>query len=147
MWEMLGLDALGESVQSAVGYSIVAVAVIGFLHNLSAAIWAAVYLGPMGTMGNRELLPPEEGWGRRARRGLHNYLENTLLFALIVIVAQIFTVEHAALGAGAVIFAVGRALYLPVYLIGLPVVRTLTWLVSVVGLGMMMYALFVPSGV
>lgn len=145
MWDWLGLGALGVNVKAAVGYSIIAVAMIGFLHNLSAALWTASNLGPVGAIGNRESVPPETGWGGRARRGLHNYLENALIFGLLVIAAIVFEVQHTALGAGAIVFAVARAVYLPVYLIGIPIARTLVWMVSIAGLGMMVLALFSPE--
>ncbi len=129
----------------ALGTAIIATAIIGLLHNLSAAIWAAVYLGPMGALGNRELMPQEEGWGRRARRGLHNFLENAILFVLLLVAGWQFQISektsaYQLFALGALIFAVFRGLYLPVFLIGVPVVRTLVWMVSIFGLGVMTYA-------
>lgn len=145
VWNWLGLGALGADVQAAVGYSIIAVALVGFLHNLSVAVWAASNLGPLGALGNREDLPLESRWGGRARRGLHNYVENTLLFGLLIVAALVFEIDHAALGAGAVVYAVARTAYLPVYLLGVPVLRTLIWMVSVFGLALMIFSLFAPS--
>lgn len=43
---------------------------------------------------------------------------------------------------GAALYVGGRALYAPLYASGIPTVRTLVWLVSMVGLVMVLVALF-----
>ena len=131
------------SLQEDLGYALIIIAVVGFLHNLSVAVWAASKLGPMGAMGNRSDLPPEEGWALRARRGLSNFMENAVLFFALS-VASLALTQHThpeAVGLGALIFAIGRAFYLPVYLIGIPFLRSITWLMSMVGLGLMAWGL------
>ena len=44
---------------------------------------------------------------------------------------------------GAAVWLVARIVYIPLYLKGIPYVRSLVWLVSLVGLALMMIALFV----
>ena len=43
---------------------------------------------------------------------------------------------------GAVLYVVGRAIYLPLYAFGVPVLRTIVWLISMVGIVMILVALF-----
>lgn len=42
---------------------------------------------------------------------------------------------------GCVLYLAARVLYVPLYAFGVPVVRTLTWLVSIVGLVMIVKAI------
>ncbi len=131
------------SLQEDLGYALLIVAVVGVLHNLSVALWVAAKAGPFAAMGNRMMVPAEEGWAARARRGLNNFMENAVVFFALALASMALPQQGApeAVGLGALIFALARAFYLPVYLIGVPVVRTLTWLVSVVGLGLMAWGI------
>ena len=86
--------------------------------------------------GNREHLPPIEGWAGRARRAHRNMLENLALFASLVLVAQVAGKANATTALGAELFFWARLIYAPVYVVGIPFLRTAAWLVSVVGLVM-----------
>jgi uncharacterized MAPEG superfamily protein len=86
--------------------------------------------------GNRDNLPEITGWAGRACRAHRNMLENLPLFIALVLVAKLTNRADAATLLGAQLFFWGRLAYAIVYLAGIPFVRTLTWLVSVVGLVM-----------
>ena len=45
---------------------------------------------------------------------------------------------------GSWLYLVGRIVYVPLYAAGVPVVRTLVWTVSVVGLAMVLAAILIP---
>ena len=93
---------------------------------------AQVGLPPLA--GNREDLPPITGWADRAARAHRNMLENLVLFAALVLVAQVAGKANATTALGAELFFWARLVYVPVYVIGIPWVRTGVWAVSVVGL-------------
>ena len=79
---------------------------------------------------------------RRADRALRNFLETYVAF---VGLALALAVTDRAGGAGAIGAAVwfwARVAYLPLYLFGVPYVRTAVWLVSMIGLAAMLYRLF-----
>ena len=79
---------------------------------------------------------------RRADRALRNFLET---YAAFVGLALALAVTERAGGAGAVgagIWFWARVVYLPLYLLGIPYVRTAVWSVSAFGLGAMLYRLF-----
>ena len=79
---------------------------------------------------------------RRADRALRNFLET---YAAFVGLALALAVTDRAGGAGAIGAAVwfwARVAYLPLYLFGVPYVRTAIWLVSMIGLAAMLYRLF-----
>jgi uncharacterized MAPEG superfamily protein len=99
-----------------------------------AVLGAMLQVGLPALAGNRASLPPIEGWAGRARRAHLNMLENLVLFAVVVLVAQIAGKANATTALGAQLFFWARLVYVPVYLIGIPWVRTGVWAVSVVGL-------------
>lgn len=77
----------------------------------------------------------------RSERALRNVLETFPLFAALAIALAITgrTGGNAALGAQIYVWA--RLIYVPVYLAGIPVVRTLVWATSMAGVALMLIAL------
>jgi uncharacterized MAPEG superfamily protein len=77
----------------------------------------------------------------RAARAFRNYVENLVPFVAVDL-ALIATHHTGGIGAiGATIWIVGRIVYLPIYVLGINYVRTAAWLVSVIGLLMMLWRL------
>jgi uncharacterized MAPEG superfamily protein len=74
----------------------------------------------------------------RATRALANYVENLAPFVALDL--GLIVTNHTG-GWGATVWIVARALYIPLYLAGTPFVRTLAWLVAVIGLVMMLVRL------
>jgi uncharacterized MAPEG superfamily protein len=99
-----------------------------------ATLGAMLQVGLPALAGNRASLPPIEGWAGRAQRAHRNMLENLVLFAALVLVAQIAGKTNATTLLGAELFFWARLVYVPIYLIGIPWLRTGAWAVSVVGL-------------
>ena len=108
-----------------------ALALIQMLVALLAAI-AQVGLVPL--VGNRESLPALEGWAGRAQRAHRNMLESLTIFAALVLVAQVAGKSNPATALGAQLFFWSRLAYAPVYVIGIPWLRTGMWGVSFAGL-------------
>ena len=109
---------------------------------LIAVSGATLQVGLPALAGNREGLPPCTGWAGRAQRAHHNMLENLVLFAALVLVAVISNKTNATTVLGAQLFVWARVAYALVYLAGIPWLRTLTWLVSVIGLILIFLQLF-----
>ena len=101
--------------------------------------------GLMLAFGNRDNLPAVTPISGRAERAAQNTVVNFALFAALVIVAEMIAVNVRLVGTGAMLFFWARVVYVPIYLIGIPYLRTLTWLVSVVGLGMIATAVLCPA--
>ena len=94
-------------------------------------------------LGNRE--QPFDGlpaWAGRARRAHANLVENLVVFAALVLVAQVAGKTNAMTALGAQLFFWGRAAYALVYIAGIPWLRTLVWAVSVAGLLLIFSCLF-----
>jgi len=71
----------------------------------------------------------------RATRALANFVENYGVFLATDL--GLIATGHTG-GWGAAVWIVARIVYLPLYLFGVPVVRTLAWIVSIVGILMML---------
>lgn len=97
--------------------------------------------GLMAAFGNREAPSSPGAFAGRAERTARNTLENFVLFAAIALVAHASQPGNAQVLQGALIFVWARIVYVPVYYLGLRFVRTAVWLVSIIGLGMMVAAL------
>src|SRR5277367_904571 len=104
------------------------------LHAVIATLGALLQVGLVALASNRANLPAIGGWAGRAQRAHRNMLENLVLFAALVLVAQIAGKANATTALGAEVFFWARLIYVPVYLIGIPWVRTGVWGVSVAGL-------------
>jgi uncharacterized MAPEG superfamily protein len=104
---------------------------LAFIQMLVAVSGCIFQVGLPKLAGNREGLPPMTGWVGRAQRAHLNMLENLVLFAPLVLIADA-TGRNVELGA--LIFFVARLVYAVVYIIGIPWLRTTIWGISVVGL-------------
>ena len=101
--------------------------------------------GVLLVFGNRDSLSAATPLAGRAERAAKNTFTNFALFAALVIVAEMIAVNVRLVGTGAMLFFWARVVYVPVYLIGIPYLRTLTWLVGTVGLGMIAAATLCPA--
>lgn len=87
----------------------------------------------------------EEGppFGRltgRLRRAQENLFETLPLFAAATLIAHVAGRDGASTYWGAWLFTLARIVYLPVYAAGIPYLRSLIWLVSLAGLGLVVAA-------
>jgi uncharacterized MAPEG superfamily protein len=108
--------------------------VLTFVQMLIAVSGATIEVGLPKLAGNREDVPECKGWVGRAQRAHRNMLENLVLFAILVIIAQLGGRANALTQAGAMLFFWARVAYAVIYLAGIPWLRTLSWAASVFGL-------------
>ncbi len=127
-------------------YYLAASAILTFVMVLFASLLRARAWTPAGmavAFGNRATLPDATPLAGRAERAARNMLEGMLLFAVVMLAAQIAGVVGPRVALGAQIFFWARLVYFPVYLAGISYVRTAVWAVSIIGLGMILSALIV----
>jgi uncharacterized MAPEG superfamily protein len=117
-------------------YLVLAVA-LTVVQMLVAATGVYMQVGLMKLVGNREGMPEITGWRGRAERAHLNMLQNLVLFAALVLVAIATSKVNETILLGAQIFFWSRVAYALIYLAGIPWLRTLSWVVSIVGLIMM----------
>ena len=105
-----------------------------FVQMLIAVAGATLQVGLPALAGNREGLAPCTGWAGRAARAHHNMLESLVLFAALVLIAVFTNKTNSATLLGAQLFFWARLVYALVYIAGIPWLRTLVWLASMIGL-------------
>ena len=101
---------------------------------LVAAGGQFMQVGAMKLFSNREDMPMITGWGGRAVRAHDNMIENLLPFAALVLVALVAGKTNNMTLLGAQLFFWGRLAYAGIYVAGIIYLRTAAWLVSVVGM-------------
>ena len=111
-----------------------------FILALIAVNGAMLQVGLPKLAGNREHMPEITGWAGRAVRAHRNMLESLVLFAVLVLVAQIANVHGAMTLLGAQLFFWGRVAHAVIYIAGIAWARTVAWAVSVAGLVLLFVA-------
>ncbi len=100
-------------------------------------------LGLMGLLGPRD--DQDSGVATlRARRAMWNLLETLPIFLTLGLVSLILPTEQVAAGQallGAQVYVIARAVFVPIYIVGIPGLRTLAYLAAVAGLVMMTLAI------
>ena len=96
------------------------------------------------TSARDEAMPEPWEVTQRLERAQANLFENLPVFAAAVLLAHVADRETSLTAIGAQIFLWARVTYVPLYAGGVPVVRSLVYLVSLVGLGMVLFPLLVP---
>lgn len=79
----------------------------------------------------------------RLERAQANLYETMPLFIGAVLIAHVADRNGALTSWGAALYFWARVVYVPLYALGIPYVRSLVWLVSLVGLVMILAALFI----
>ena len=116
--------------------------VLTFVQMLIAATLANQAVGLPTLASNREGLAEFPGAAGRAKRAHLNMIENIVLFAALVLIAAVANKANATTAMGAMIFFWARLVYAIVYVIGIPYLRTLVWLISAIGMVMIAVQLF-----
>ena len=92
--------------------------------------------GMLAALGNRDKPEDCNGCPARTDRAAKNMLENMVLFTALALVATVGGVADPHVELGARIFYWARLVYIPIYMIGIPVARTGVWAISIIGMGM-----------
>ena len=116
---------------------------LGLVYVLLAATLSTAQRGLPWNVGNRDGdSKPLTGAAARAHRASRNFLETFPFFAAAVLGVVLAKTSSAHTALGAQLYLWARLIYLPVYVIGIPYLRTLVWAVSLVGLLQVLWALF-----
>ena len=87
--------------------------------------------------------PPPRPVTARLQRAQSNLFETLPLFAAAVLIAHVANEESAVTLWGCWLYLLARVVYLPLYAFGVPVLRSLVWGISLVGLVMVLGAVLV----
>ena len=113
--------------------------ILGLAHILIAGNARTKELGAKWNMGardekTRELSPLTA----RLLRAQSNFFETFALFASAVLIVATSHTYSIYSYWGCLIYLIARIIYLPLYAYGVPVVRTIVWLISMLGLLMVL---------
>lgn len=90
--------------------------------------------GLMAQAGSRDDLPEKPVFHARVTRLRDNSIENLLMFAPVVLAANVAGVSNDATVLGAQLFFYARVVHAVVYLAGLPLIRPVPFAVAWVGI-------------
>jgi uncharacterized MAPEG superfamily protein len=109
-------------------------AVLAIVHMLATVQALVNQRGLMAAFGNRENMAELAGWGGRAQRANINMAQNLVVFAALVLAAVAVGKTNDMTLLGAQLFFWARVAYAVCYLGGIPYLRTASWLVSIIGM-------------
>jgi len=116
-------------------WTLVVVVVGGAIRNQE---WTAE--GRQIGLGNRDNLKDATPMGGRAERAAKNSIEAAVFFVPLALIANAAGLDTEAMQ-GAQIAFWARIAYVPIYIAGVKYLRSLIWIVGVVGYGMMVAAM------
>ena len=86
-------------------------------------------------------LPPVVGATARLNRASANFLETFVFFVAAVLAGYVLQRHSAMTALGAQLYFWARLVYVPIYALGIPYLRTLVWTVSIVGIVLLLVPL------
>ena len=116
--------------------------VLGLVQLVIASAAANQSVGMPYNLSSRDV-PPSAALSTTAGRlvrALNNFRETFGFFAVPVILVLILHRQDQMSALGAQLYFWARLIYVPVYAFGIPVVRTIVWAVSLVGIVMVLLA-------
>ncbi|HET6913863.1 MAG TPA: MAPEG family protein [Rhodanobacteraceae bacterium] len=116
--------------------------VLGFVYVFVAVGLATWQRGLLWNAGNRDGQPePLNKHAARADRASRNFLETFAFFAAATLAVVLAHKNSAQTAIAAMIYFWARVAYLPVYIIGIPYLRTAIYIASIWGILQMLEAL------
>ena len=116
--------------------------VLAFVHIIASSHAKSLQRGYRWTASARdEQGPPLKGVAGRLERALANYLETFPLFAALVLTAEVADVHTELTTWGSLLYLGARVAYLPLYALGIPLIRSLVWNVAAIGMLLFVVAL------
>ena len=130
----------------SVEFTMLALAIVlGFVHLFLAVQAITSERGTAWNVGARDNTPPLRGrLAGRLDRAFANFKETFPFFAAAVLMAAALGRHNWMTVGGAELYLAGRIVYLPLYALGIPVIRTLVWAAATIGIVLILIALFFP---
>ena len=119
--------------------------VLALVHVFAAVRVKTRQYGVKWNMGARdEALPPPEPIVGRLARAQANFFETFPIAAAAILIVTVAGRTDEWTAIGAILWLAMRALYLPVYALGIPKLRTVIFLLSVVGIALILRPVLWP---
>ncbi len=115
--------------------------VLGLAHAVATGQFATMQNGLAYNMGPRDEGKTLTGIGARVQRAFANYMQTFPFFAAAVLIAHVAGRHSWLTVTGAHLYFWARLVYVPLYAAGIPVVRTVAFLVATLGIVLVLIAL------
>jgi len=109
-------------------------ALFGLLQVIATGMAVSSRRGLGFSMSPRDDGQPLDGEAGRVVRAAHNFMETFVFFAVAALVAHVLGRETALAVGGGWIYLLARIVYWPLYVLGVPGVRSLVWVASIIGI-------------
>ncbi len=115
--------------------------ILGLVQLLLAAQAATSQNGVSWNLSPRDQKKELAGVAGRLDRAFKNFMETFPFFLAAVVMVQITTLSNGVTSIGVHLYFWARVVYVPLYALGIPGFRTLVWLISLIGIAMVLSAL------
>ncbi len=115
--------------------------VLGLVHAVGTGQFTTLQHGIAYGLSPRDEKKPLTGIGARVERAFANYMQTFPFFAAAVLIAHVAGRHSWLTVLGAQLYFWARLVYVPLYAFGVPVARTVAFLVALVGIVMLLVAL------
>ena len=115
--------------------------VLGLVHVTATGLAGLVNHGTRYSMGPRDEPAPDSRLVGRIKRSFANYMETFPFFAAAVLVAQVSGRHGSLTTIGAALYFWSRLAYVPLYVAGIPIVRTLVYEAAALGIVLVLIGL------
>lgn len=122
---------------------VVLAGVLGLVQMLLGSVAARTQQGYEWGLGPRDEPAPIDGIPARLQRAYANYLETMPIFMAVMLVAVLLDKVGALTYYGGLVYLVGRVVYVLLYAAGVPLWRTVVWIVAKGGLFAVLLAVLV----
>jgi uncharacterized MAPEG superfamily protein len=119
--------------------------VLGIFQLFFAASAATKQRGLKWNMGTREPVAPLTGYPGRIDRAFQNFKETFPFFLAAVCLLSLTHKGGSISHAGSLIYLLSRVVYIPLYVFGVAVVRSVVWMLSLLGILLVLAQLFVQA--
>ena len=120
---------MGLELQAVVWTTVILAALIGFQGGL-----VPVFQGFAWGLGNRDEARAKTDLQSRTARTVANHIEGMMVFVPLALIVVISDLSSTLTVWGAGLYLLGRVLFAPLYLIGVPYLRSLVWGISLIGI-------------
>jgi len=120
--------------------------VLALVHIFAAVRVKTRQYGSTWNMGARdEALPPPQPIVGRLARAQANFFETFPIVAAAILIDAAAGLFDRGTALGAILWLGARVAYLPLYAVGVPVVRTMAFMVSIIGLVLLLWPALVAA--
>ncbi len=115
--------------------------VLGLLHAVATGQFTTLQHGIRYSLSPRDEARPLSGIGARVQRAFTNYMQTFPFFAAAILLAHVAGRHSWLTIVGAHMYFWARLVYVPLYAAGIPIARTIAFVVALLGIASVLIAI------